>query len=63
MIRRFMPYDLDDSQFQVIRETRGNRRHLIIVPPAKPGCSPREAGIYESLRSKICGSRGITGLL
>ena len=52
MIRRFMPYDLDDSQFQVIRETRGNRRHLIIVPPAKPGCSPREAGIYESLLSK-----------
>ena len=63
MIRRFMPYDLDDLQFQVIRETRGNRRHLIIVPPAKPGCSPREAAFMNRCAVKICGSRGITGLL
>ena len=36
MKRRYMPKNLDDTQFQVIRETCNGRRHLIVVPPAMP---------------------------
>ena len=47
MSRRYRPDDLDDTQFQVIREKRHDRKHLILVPPAKPGQSMSAAGIYE----------------